>query len=368
MGRVALTAALEEQLGLALSDRQAAELRTLGDLRALVRGRRAAEEKAGARQEAPPGKEAPVSEEPHGGRTARERSTEAGREAREPKQGERERLGNADGRWREVQARYTYPAWPWSWPVAGLRLLFTEGFARPLVRLLAAPQVRFVPGAGPGFWPAAGSEAVSGTLAGQAPMDGPVLPLGGPVLLISNHRTAMDVPLLLYALPFARRRRLAVAMSGEMLAGWQQSWSPRRLPAALAEHRRWWGPPAALLLKALLNVFALPRTSGFRRSFAHAGRALDRGYNVLIFPEGRRSAEQSTGRFKPGLGILAQEALVPVLPMALSIAVDKGGRWFRSRPRISVGSPVSVELSAGARDPERLTEQLREAVESLRSD
>ena len=356
MGRVALTAALEEQLGLALSDRQAAELQTLGDLRALVRGRRAAEEKAGARQEAP------VSEEPHGGRTARERSTEAGREAREPKQGERERLGNADGRWREVQARYTYPAWPWSWPVAGLRLLFTEGFARPLVRLLAAPQVRFVPGL-------LVQSTVSGTLAGHALLDGPLdgLP-DSPVLLISNHRTAMDVPLLLYALPFARRRRLAVAMSGEMLAGWQQSWSPRRLPAGLAEHRRWWGPPAALLLKALLNVFPLPRTSGFRRSFAHAGRALDRGYNVLIFPEGRRSAEESTGRFKPGLGILAQEALVPVLPMALSIAVDKGGRWFRSRPRISVGSPVAVELSAGARDPERLTEQLREAVERLRSD
>src|SRR5208337_4840039 len=32
---------------------------------------------------------------------------------------------------------------------------------------------------------------------------------------------------------------------------------------------------------ALLNLFPLPRQSGFRKSFAYAGEAVDRGYSVL---------------------------------------------------------------------------------------
>jgi len=38
---------------------------------------------------------------------------------------------------------------------------------------------------------------------------------------------------------------------------------------------------------SLLNLFPLPREAGFRRSFAYAGEAVDRGYSVLVFPEGR---------------------------------------------------------------------------------
>ena len=37
----------------------------------------------------------------------------------------------------------------------------------------------------------------------------------------------------------------------------------------------------------VFNVFPLPRSAGFRRSFQHAGAALDHGYHVLVFPEGR---------------------------------------------------------------------------------
>ena len=39
----------------------------------------------------------------------------------------------------------------------------------------------------------------------------------GPVLVIANHVTAFDGALVLYALPGRLRRRVATAMSGEML-------------------------------------------------------------------------------------------------------------------------------------------------------
>ena len=38
---------------------------------------------------------------------------------------------------------------------------------------------------------------------------------------------------------------------------------------------------------ALLNLFPLPRQSGFRKSFAYAGEAVDRGYSILVFPRGK---------------------------------------------------------------------------------
>ncbi len=72
------------------------------------------------------------------------------------------------------------------------------------------------------------------------------------------------------------------------------------------------GPPAYWLVTALYNVFPLPRQRDFQASFAHAGKALDRGYNVMVFPEGTRSAEGQLARFRPGIGLLVKESFVPV--------------------------------------------------------
>ncbi len=285
MGRVALAAALEEQLGL-----EAAEVQTLGDLRGLLR---------------PVSASSPAASRPEGGP---------------------ERTRGFPG---SQRVAYRYPRWPWSLPVRCLRSLFLEVLLRPLVRVLGNPVVK------------RSAEPVT----------------AAPMLLISNHRTAMDVPLLLHALPRPLRGKVAVAMSGEMLAGWQRSWSLRLLPPALREHRRWWGPAAALLLQALLNVFPLPRTVGFRESFRHAGRALDRGYSVLLFPEGRRAPEGAMLPFKPGLGILAREAHAALLPLALRIPEGR-----RGRPTVAIGEPIRLEPGTS---PEEATAQLEDAVRRL---
>ena len=76
-------------------------------------------------------------------------------------------------------------------------------------------------------------------------------------------------------------------------------------------------PIAYWLITVFLNVFPLPRLGGFRRSFEHAGRALDRGYSVIIFPEGHRSADGTLQPFRSGIGLLAQQAEADVLPVAL---------------------------------------------------
>ena len=127
--------------------------------------------------------------------------------------------------------------------------------------------------------------------------------------MIANHLTAVDVPVILYALSASDRDHVAVAMSGQLLTGWRRGKAQRhRIVAALTPFAYW-------LVTALFNVFPLPRGAGLRQSFAHAGEALDQGYHVLVFPEGRRSTDGRLQPFEPGIGLLAQESEVPVQPI-----------------------------------------------------
>jgi long-chain acyl-CoA synthetase len=209
--------------------------------------------------------------------------------------------------------RYLYPHWPWLAPFRWLRTAFVEYAMRPLVWLLAAPRIA------------------------RAPLPQP-LPTDGPMLIIANHVTAYDVPLLLFALPRAIRTHTAVAMSGEMLED---------LRHARNQQPRWLnplGPPVWLLLTALFNVFPLPRQRNFQRSFSHAGEALDHGFHVIVFPEGTRSPDGALANFRPGIGLLVKQSFAAVLPIALYGLGDLKTRqrsWFRSGTlEVRLGHPL----------------------------
>jgi long-chain acyl-CoA synthetase len=310
--RVQLQAVLEQRLGLELEDDAIAGIETLGDLRAMV------EKDASA---VPLPQTVAVTTEGH---PAAERSAEMQTGA--PR-------GTATGR-EAVASEHVYPRWPWAWPIRAIRVVFIEGVMRPLIWLLAAPRV------------------VRQT--GELPQ--------GPVLVIANHVTAYDGALILYALPGRLRRQMASAMSGEMLLGLRRGRNQdSRLLNLLA-------PVAYWLVTALFNVFPLPRLRGFRRSFAHAGEAMDRGYSVLIFPEGTRSRDGKLQPFRPGVGLLAQESRLPVVPVALIGLGDMRAakaRWFRSgKLEIHLGVAVAVEEEA---QPAELTARLEESVRRLQS-
>ena len=224
-----------------------------------------------------------------------------------------------------------YPHWTWWWPVQAARAVFIECVLRPLGWLLAAPRV----------------EREAEVKSGQ------------PLLLIANHVTDYDAALVLYALPGRMRRHVAAAMAANMLDDWrkcrnQASWFLNML-----------GPLTYFVVTAAFNVFPLPRSAGFRRSFQHAGEALDHGYNVLVFPEGRESEDGKLQKFRPGIGLLVAESKVPVLPVGLiglgEMKQEK--RWFRSgKLRVRVGTPIEFgpQLSA-----EEITERLRDEIARL---
>ncbi len=223
----------------------------------------------------------------------------------------------------------TYPHWPWNPVQQIIRGLFLEWIAMPIVRFLAKPRVKREARR----WPAS------------------------PMLIVANHITSYDAAFILFALPGAIRRRVSIAMSGEMLLDFRRGRNQGHWFLNLV------APAAYFLMTALFNVFPLPQRSGFTRSFRHAGEAIDRGYSVLVFPEGRRSDDGSPQPFKSGAGLLWKELRTPALPVLLSgLGELKAGhgRWFRSgKIEVTVGPILSLDDD---RSPEQLAEDLREAV------
>jgi long-chain acyl-CoA synthetase len=293
LGRVQLQEALEQRLGLSLSDTMLEQAVTLGDLwRLLGAGYAAAVEETPSRQA--------------------------------------ETVAVAEKSL--IERRDIYPRWTWLRPVRAARSIFLECVLRPLVWLLAAPYVT--------------RESA--------------LNIDQPLLLVANHVSTYDVPLVLYALPGKMRRHVAAAMAANMLEDWRN----RR-------GQGFWfldllGPLTYLIVTGVFNVFPLPRSAGFRRSFQHAGEALDRGYNVLLFPEGHRSADGTLQQFHSGIGLLVQESKARVLPIGLAgLGAMKAGRqrWFRSgKLAVRVGMPISFDANAS---PEEITERLRNEVARL---
>ncbi len=232
-----------------------------------------------------------------------------------------------------------YPHWPWWTPVAWIRSAFLELIAQPLMGLLAKPRV----------------------------VRNGAFDVSEPMLVIGNHVTAFDGPLIEFALPGAMRRRMALAMSGEMLEDYRHFRNPQR--AAGRSRFMLLGPAAYFLITALYNVFPLPRRRNFQRSFAHAGEALDRGMRVMVFPEGTRSEAGELASFMPGIGLLVKQAHAPVLPVAIrglgELKAQSRG-WFRSgRIEVHVGEPLRFGPEATVAE---ITERLRIAVSALLSE
>ena len=325
LGRVQLAAAIEERLGITQGDGLLEEAQTLGDLRKLVAGVSAADAESNGSAPAP-----------GTGRAAHQATTPPPEAAEPPATPALSESAIATPPHGAQRRRFHYPTWPWWKPFFWIRVAFQEVIARPLTRFLAAPRVI-----------------------------GPANPLpAGPFLIIGNHVTAYDAALIEYALPGRLRRRISIAMMGEMLEDFRHFRNPDWPPG----HRGFYilGPAAYWLITALYNVFPLPRQRDFQASFAHAGKALDRGYSVMVFPEGTRSAEGDLARFRPGIGLLVKESFVPVVPVAIrglgQLKTRKRG-WFRAGTiEVLVGGPIGFAIGE---TEAAITARLHDEVERL---
>jgi long-chain acyl-CoA synthetase len=324
LGRVQLAAAIEQKMGMPPESGLLEQVQTLGQLRRLFTGHEDSTV-AGHEDSKATGQGSTLSGDDFSPADSRAQSTRA--LARETHQ--------------RPSRHYLYPHWPWWRPVQWIRTAFLELIMRPLVWLLANPRVIVSPNLSAG--------------------------ISAPILIVANHVTAYDGPLVEYALPGRLRRRIAIAMSGEMLDDFRHFQNPQQDPTS----RRFFlfGPVAHFLVTAFFNVFPLPRLRDFQRSFAHAGEALDHGYHVMVFPEGARSATGELARFRPGIGLLVKQSDTAVLPVAirgLGELKERRRGWFRSGAiEVRVGQPIRFALDT---TESSITERLQAEVKHMLED
>jgi 1-acyl-sn-glycerol-3-phosphate acyltransferase len=167
----------------------------------------------------------------------------------------------------------------------------------------------------------------------------------GPVVLVANHASHLDALAVLAALPPAARARTA--------------------PAAAEDYfYRSWPTGAAVTLS--LGAFPFPRDRGCRPGLARTAALLAAGWNVLLFPEGTRSADARIAPFKRGAAHLARATGRPLVPVGIVGAgrvLPRGGRWPRPGPVAVRFGPAWTPPSD--LDVDQIADQLRARVARL---
>jgi long-chain acyl-CoA synthetase len=106
--------------------------------------------------------------------------------------------------------------------------------------------------------------------------------------------------------------------------------------------------------------------SGFRKSFEFAGELVDRGWSVLVFPEGVLTPDGAIAPFRAGVGLLVTRLRIPVIPMRLEGLYDlrEANKHWTSpgHIRVTVGTPVAF---AETETPENITQELERRVTAL---
>jgi long-chain acyl-CoA synthetase len=169
--------------------------------------------------------------------------------------------------------------------------------------------------------------------------------IDGPVLFVANHTSHLDSAVLLSALPVRHRRRVAVAAAADYFFA---------------------RPLLGSLVALLLNAFPFSRTTAVRPTLEHCATLLDSKWSILLYPEGTRSMTGTIGEFKAGVGLLAVELEVPVIPVyldGLQRILPKGRTVPRRGPvSVTFGSAMTFEGSTSYGD---VASRLEDAVRAL---
>lgn len=165
------------------------------------------------------------------------------------------------------------------------------------------------------------------------------LPRSGGVLIVANHQSYLDPPLI-----------------GTVMGARHFDFLAR---AGLFDIR--WLRPLIVALHAL----PVKENGGDPASIKEILRRLEQGRIVLVFPEGTRTHDGSIGEFKRGVALILRKSQCPVLPVAIAGAYES---WPRGgKPRLFRG-PVVVQVGRPIRHDELLADGVDAALTRLRDE
>jgi 1-acyl-sn-glycerol-3-phosphate acyltransferase len=168
----------------------------------------------------------------------------------------------------------------------------------------------------------------------------------GGVLVVSNHESYLDPPLIgtLYddEMVFLARKTLFKGVCKWLYAQW--------------------------------NAVPVDQDKPDMSSLKTIIRELKAGNRVLVFPEGARTLDGSLGEAQPGVGLIAAKAGVPIQPIRIRgarEALPRGsGRMRLARIEVTIGEPIDLRAEGlgQARDKEdyqRIADLLMAAISRL---
>jgi 1-acyl-sn-glycerol-3-phosphate acyltransferase len=153
-------------------------------------------------------------------------------------------------------------------------------------------------------------------------------------IVVANHSSHLDAPLIIGGMPWAHSRFLAAGAAADYF--FDVKW------------RKW-------LTALFFNAFPVDR-AGTRKRPGLSKSLLERGVPLMIFPEGGRSPNGELGVFKPGAAALAISCEVPCLPVAIvgaNVAMPRGQNWpSNGRPKVAIvfGAPMRHYSGESAED------------------
>ena len=156
----------------------------------------------------------------------------------------------------------------------------------------------------------------------------------GPFIFTPNHNSHLDTPLTLAALPRTLRRRTVVAAAMDNFFSSQM---------------------VSFLTVLFFNGIPVDRHKVNRRSAEIAQGILDKGWNLIIYPEGGRTTTGDLMEFKPGAAYLAEKTGATVIPTYLHDAgylaghryakadIHRGARTsWRHHVSVCFGEPLRI--------------------------
>lgn len=153
------------------------------------------------------------------------------------------------------------------------------------------------------------------------------LPRSGPLIIVVNHLSNADPPIIVGWLTPALGRRMHILAKSTIFVG-----------------------PLGPLLRSQ-GVTPVRAGGSDIEAYRAAKAVLDRGDVLCIFPEGTRSKTGMLGQPKPGVALLATRADVPVVPVGISgterfLPPGRALPRFRARVVVRIGRPFRLPLDS----------------------
>lgn len=167
------------------------------------------------------------------------------------------------------------------------------------------------------------------------------VPLRGPVVVVANHASYFDPPLISNAV----RRPVAWMAKDELF----------RIPI-FRTLITWYG------------AYPVKRGASDRRALQAALQALDQGWAVGVFLEGTRTPDGRIYDPKLGAALIAAKAQAPLLPVCLwgTQAILQKGGWPRSVPiTVRIGQPIAPPASSDRHELQAVTQTCCECINAL---